>query len=190
MANTATNVTTGKPAVAGGIWRAPLGTTLPTDASTTLSTVSASYESVGYVSEDGVTYSLDSGSENVRAWGGDVVLSYQTERTETFKFSLIETLNPDTYEIVFGETNVSGTLENGITVRSNAKELEEHVYVIDMIMRNNAVKRIVIPDGKVTEFGEVTYADNEVVAFEITITASAGSDGDTHKEYIKRTATT
>lgn len=187
MGNTATNVTTGKPKPAGGIWRAPIGTTLPTDATTALA---EAFKSVGYVSEDGVKYKLDTKSENVKAWGGDVVMSYMTERTETFEFSLIETLNPDSYEIIYGETNVTGTLDTGITVRSNATELEESIYVIEMFMRKGAYKRIVIPNGKVTEIGEVTYADNEIVAFPLTITAITGSDGDAHKEYIKRPATT
>lgn len=48
MANTASYVSTGKPGVAGGVWVAPLGTTLPTDATTALDTTK--FTCLGYVS--------------------------------------------------------------------------------------------------------------------------------------------
>ena len=38
MANTATNVTTGKPNLSGAVYVADIGTTLPTDADTPLDT--------------------------------------------------------------------------------------------------------------------------------------------------------
>ena len=41
MANTATNVTTGKPKITGGVWVAPRTATLPTDA---VSALSADYK--------------------------------------------------------------------------------------------------------------------------------------------------
>ena len=34
------------------------------------------------------------------------------------------------------------------------------------------------------------YSDTETAVYPITITAQAGSDGDTHKEYIKRASST
>lgn len=185
MANTATNVSVGKPKTTGGIWRAPLGTTLPTDASTALA---AAFVSLGYIANDGVTNSNTMESDEYKAWGGDVVLTYQTEKTDTFAFGLIESLNPDVLETVYGEDNVSGTLANGITVRANAADLTEYVYVIEQVLRGGALKRIVIPDGKVSEIGEIVYADEEVINYQVTITAMAGADGDTHKEYIKAAA--
>lgn len=187
MANTATNVSVGKPAVAGGIYRAPLGTTLPTDATTALANT---YVSLGYIAEGGVTNSNTITSETYKAWGGTIVLSYMTDKTDTFAFGLIEVLNPDVLSTVHGTANVSGTLATGITVKANASDPTEYVYVIEMLMRDNAVKRIVIPDGKISEIGDIVYSDTETAVYPITITAQAGSDGDTHKEYIKRASST
>lgn len=185
MANTATNVSVGKPKTTGGVWRAPLGTTLPTDASTELA---AAFVSLGYIANDGITNSNTMESDEYKAWGGDVVLTYQTEKTDTFAFGLIEALNPDVLETVYGEDNVSGTLATGITVRANAADLTEYVYVIEQVLRGGVLKRIVIPDGKVSEIGEIVYQDEEVINYQVTITAMAGDDGDTHKEYIKAAA--
>lgn len=182
MANTATNVTVGKPAVTGGIYRAPLGTTLPTDATTALD---ADFESLGYIAEGGVTKSTDMTSTTYRAWGGDPVLSFTDEKTDTFAFGLIEVLNKITYEITHGAANVTGTMSAGLTVRGNSSELDENVYVIELALRGGAKKRIVLPDAKVTEIGDVVYQDSEAVVYPVTLTALAGSDGDTYKEYVK-----
>ena len=51
MANTATNVSTGKPSKSGAIFFAPLGTSLPTSAD---ETKDAAFVALGYVSEDGL----------------------------------------------------------------------------------------------------------------------------------------
>lgn len=187
MANTAQNVSVGKPKVSGGIYRAPLGTTLPTDATTALSDA---FVSLGYIAQDGVTNNNTIESEDYRAWGGDVVLSYQTEKTDTFAFGLIEVLNKTTYETIAGASNVSGTLTIGIAVSVNAKDLDEYVYVIELALRGGASKRIVIPDGKITELGEVVYADEEAINYPVTVTAQADASGNTHYEYIVKAATT
>ena len=44
------------------------------------------------------------------------------------------------------------------------------------------------PNGKVSEVGDITYADEKEVGYETTITASADSSGNTHYEYIKNAA--
>ena len=183
MPNTVTNVTTGKPAVGGAIFRAPLGTALPTSASATLANA---YVCLGYISEDGVANNNSAESEDVKAWGGDTVLNTQTGKDDTWTATFIEALNIEVLKMIYGDENVSGSLAEGIVVKANSKEQGGAVYVIDQIMREGALKRIVIPNGKISEVGEISYNDSDPVGYETTIKALPGSDGDTHKEYIVR----
>lgn len=189
MANTVTNVTAGKPKVAGAVFRAPLGTTLPTDATTNLA---SAFVAMGYCSEDGVTNSNSPDSSDIKAWGGDTVLNIQESKDDTFQFTLLEVLNPDVLKAVYGDDNVTGTLTgtSGIAVTANSKEVGGAVWAIDMVMREDAVKRIIIPNGKVSEIGDIVYSDSEAVGYEITITAMPDTAGNTHYEYIKRAAAT
>lgn len=183
MANSA-YVTSGKPKTGGAIYRAAISQSLviPTDASTSLA---EDFVCLGYVGEDGLTNSNTRTSEDKKAWGGETVLSNQTEYTDKFKFKLLETLNVDVLKTVMGEDNVSGTLSDGITVKANSKELTEYCWVVEMIMRNNVVKRVVIPRGKISELGDVVYADNDITAYDATMTAFPDTTGNTHYEYIK-----
>ena len=187
MANTALNVSAGKPAVSGGIYRAPLGTALPTDATTALS---GDYTSLGYIATGGVTHTFEMDSGEYRAWGGDLVMSYLNSKTHRFAFGLIEVLNPATYETVYGSDNVTGTLATGISVSADGSDPSEYIYVIELALRGGAVKRIVIPDGKITEIGDVVYQDSDAINYPVTITAQVDDDGNSHYEYIKKPATT
>ena len=180
MAQTVGNVTTGKPGVSGGVYIAASGTTLPTDATGALT----SFTGLGYVSEDGLTNTNSPESDTGKAWGGDIVITYQTEKSDTFQFTLIEAKNTDVLKAVYGDDNVTGTIAEGITISANADEAVEHVWVFDMVMRNDTVKRIVVPSGKVTEIGDIVYKDDELVGYELTVQAFPDASKNTHYEYI------
>ena len=179
------NVSTAKPKIGGAVFRAPLVTTLPTDATTALG---AGFVQLVYCSEDGVTNNGGRTSEKIKAWGGDVVVTTQTEKLDTWAYTLIEAMNLEVLKEVHGDANVTGTLEAGITVKANSKELTGHCYVIDMILNDDAVKRVVIPNGKLSEIGETVYKDAECIAYPVTVEALPDAQGNTHYEYIKGSA--
>lgn len=188
--STQANVSTGKPKIGGAVYRAPLGTTLPTNATSALGTA---FENLGYVSEDGFTNSNTASTEQIKAWGGDVVAQPQTEKPDNFTGTFIEALNTAVLKAAYGDDNVSGTLSTGITVRANSTEMPRAVWVVDMVLGNN-LKRIVIPQGQVTEVGDIEYKDDSVIGYPLTIAAFPGgwadtTDTDTHKEYIIAQAT-
>lgn len=186
MAQTANYVSASKPPVAGALYMGATTLTLPTDATTALA---AGFTSLGYISEDGTTNDNSPDTEIIKAWGGDPVLTIYNGKEDTFTFRLIEALNVDVLKAVYGDSNVTGTLATGITVTANNNPAEEKAFVIDMVMRNDALKRIVIPAATVTEVGEIEYSDSAEVGYEITLSAQADASGNTHYEYIQAAST-
>lgn len=182
--NDATKVTMGKPAVSGAISVAPLGSTLPTSATATLD---GAFKTLGYISDGGFVNSNSPSTEQIKAWGGDIVATPLTEKADTFQTTFIEALDVNVLSLIYGSANVTGTLSTGITVRANSTDPEPVAMVCDMIMTGGVLKRIVIPNAVLTDLGDINYVDNDVVGYEATFTALPGDNTfgyDTHKEYI------
>lgn len=179
MPNDVSNVAVGKPKVGGAVFIAPIGTTLPTNASTDLD---EAFECLGYISEDGVVVTEERDSETIPAWGGDTVATVQTSYTETFAFTPIE-VNPVVAKAQYGDDNVevaSGTM----TVTHNSKELPEKVLVIETVPNSKTVDRFVVPRAKLTEKGDLTMTDSEPMGRESTFTALPDDAGNTAYEYM------
>lgn len=187
MANNKANVSVGKPKIAGAIFRAPLGSTLPT---TAIATLDAAYKSMGYVSSDGLTNANSMSTNNIKAWGGDTVLVSQTDKTDTLACTLIESLNSDVLAAVFGSDNVSGTLTTGISVSVNAEAQEEAVWVVDMLLNGNTAKRIVVPCGVISALADIVYKDDTAIGYGVTISCLPDASGNTHYEYILAASST
>jgi hypothetical protein len=173
----ARNVAAGKPKATGGVLIGDLGATAPTDATTALD---AGFVPAGYVGEDGLTETTDRSTEKVKAWGGDIVKVLQTDFSVTYTFTFIETHNSTVLETVYGDDNVTVTPATGAagtlrTVKVNADTLPHKSFVFDMRDGDSRI-RIYVPDGQVTEVGEVTYSDGELIGYQVTVEAFRDSE--------------
>lgn len=182
----ANNVSNGKPQIKGSIYCAPLGTALPKNA---VDALNEAFANLGYVSDAGVSNARSISSNDTKAWGGDTVNTSQTDSTDAFKYKLIESLNPAVLKAVYGDANVSGDLDNGLAVSVNGSEREACSWIIDMILKGSTLKRIVIPNGKLSELEEIPYNDTDPIGYGLTIKALPDADGNTHYEYLKKAST-
>ena len=148
MSQTVANVSAAKPKVGGAIYKAPIGTALPTNATAELD---PAFVSLGYMSDAGLKRAINLSTNPIKAWGGDTIANPQTDKSEKFTFEAAEVLNPEVQKLVNGDSNVSGTVAEGMTVKINTKELEEHAYVIEEILRGGVLKRTVIASNQFAE---------------------------------------
>lgn len=181
--NNAANVAVGKPQVTGGVWVAPYNPDapayIPTDATTALT---SAWTNTGYISEDGLTNSQEADTESFNAWGGDEVYIGQTSRSETFTLAFIET-NDTVLKTIYGNDNVTGNIDEALTVLHNSEETPYQSFCFEILIRGTHVKRLVVPYGRVTDIGDITYTDSDLIAYEITINALP-YEGNTVYEYV------
>lgn len=183
MAQTASNVYVAAPKATGAIWSAPFGTTLPATADAALD---ESFNCLGYISEDGITTQPEIDSEDIKAYGGDIVKTVQTSFKETYKFTPIET-NQYTLMEQWGDDNVTVDATGKIKVTHNSAKKPLRSYIIETVLDDGVIQRDVIPQGRVSEIGEKKYVDGEAYAAEITISCEPDTNGNTTYTYIART---
>lgn len=183
MTNNSANVSAAKPNATGAIFWAPADTAVPTDASTALN---AAFKSVGYVSEDGLTEKESRTYEKFKAWGGDTVASSQTEYVKQYTFKMIET-NEATMKARYGVDNVTSSGDEVTQVKHNSKELPEGVWVVEMIIAGKIVRKV-MPKAKIEEIGDITYSDDALIAYEVTLGLLPDTNGNYEVDYYAKVA--
>lgn len=186
-----TNVTFSKPGTSanksGYIWVAPMGTAVPTDATTELD---AAFVGLGYLSEDGLTEpaSFEPGDDIVAA-GGDTVAQADPTFSKKWTGTCIEALNEDLLKVAYGSanvtvTNATDTKDGVITVKEQAGDLEHHVIVIDEMLKGGRKRRNVMADATFLITGDITHVHTALVNFEFTITAYPTATHPAQTQYI------
>ena len=177
MVNTVSNVVQGAPVTTGGVLIGTSGATLPTSASGT----TTGFTALGYVSDSGLTETINRTTDKIKAWGGDVVKVTQSEFSVSYGFTLYEAQNADVLKAVFGSNNVTTTAATGTTGTLQAvKVTSETRSKLPMIfdMKDGTSKiRIVVPAGQISLSGDLTYTDAGVVGYPCTVEAFTDASG-------------
>lgn len=173
MTQTIANVAAASPVATGGMLVAPLGTALPTNATSSLD---PAFVPLGYVNEDGITDGSDAASvEDVFAWGGDQVATLETTGSiKRYVAKLIELFNEDVANFLFGDANVTFTAAAGadgskLAILDKGEEILPCIIVFDMKYKGKR-KRIVCANAQPQVTSEDPHVHTGISATEVTVT--------------------
>lgn len=168
-------------ATTGAIMSADVGTTLPTDASGTIT----GFDDSGYVSSDGLTLSPSISTEDITEWSGKLIRRVLSTFDGTIKFSLMQ-LDAVGWKQAFGDDHVTVTAANAthgnqIAISMGSSLPEKKSWVFKMKDGKNKML-VVVPNGQVTALDDITFAASSAINLPITI--SCYDDGTGNSIYV------
>ena len=156
--------------VSGMFYHAPAGTALPTTADAALA---AAWKEVGYVSQDGLTVTVNASTDAIKDWSNRIVRMLVTDSEETAQASVITTTE-ETLATVLGEDNVAaagGTITAALTLATLPPE-EAFLFRMkdgdDMII-------VGCTKGQVTGLENLSFAPGSAISWTPTITVLEGT---------------
>jgi hypothetical protein len=154
----------------GLIWFAPLGSTLPTNATSALD---AAFLNAGLISEDGITMSFSEDSTEIRAYGTQASQrTVITGQTYTAQMQFLET-NEVTTAVFHRKAlgSISPAASTGaFSLTDGTFERRTYVCVAEVLDGNNKM-RIVFPSCEVTNRGDFQISSGSAITREVTLTA-------------------
>lgn len=167
----------------GAILHAPIGTTLPTLSSITKAAVTLDQAFTGneYVSEDGLTLTPSMSTTEIKDWSGATVRKVLESFDGTLSWTMIST-NKNAMEVAFGSRSVTSnaaTSTHGTQVQATlGAHLPDAQSWVFLMKDGDARIVIVVPNGQVTEVGEVTFASNAAVGWQVTLSCYPDTSGE------------
>lgn len=161
-------------AITGAIYRAPIGTDVPT---TPTESLDAAWEELGFIGDGGLTEAPNDTTKEIKAWqNGTTVRRLITGFTYNWSFTAIEQ-NAVVLETYHKGSTMAST--GGVnTLKVLAPNAQRWMFLFDVV-DGDKHERIVLQDAEVTERGQVVYKNDEAIGFPITITSyPVDDDGD------------
>lgn len=146
---------------------------------------SAVLKSLGYISEDGVTITTDTDTDDKTDWSGVTIVSPMTSYSEGVEVTFLEARDT-VLKTVYGDANVTSDNKGTTTVRHNKNFTGAHLFIFDAVVSDTKVKRVVIPNGVITERDDQEMNNSDLAGYTPTIKCLPSDffDGDCMREYI------
>lgn len=152
--------------------------TYPTNASSALS---ADYFEIGAVTDDGISETTTQDRTDIFIWqGAALARRIPGQFTKEFKFAAAET-NLITLGVQFAGSTITQTAE-GVTIAEKPPSSDVRSWVLHGV-DGTRKQRIVIPQGEVTERGDVVWAAEDITVYEWTVSCYVDGSGNVAYRY-------
>ncbi|MFJ4637616.1 phage tail protein [Streptomyces hygroscopicus] len=164
----------------GGGWVAAVGTTAP---NSPLTQPLAPWEPLGAVSDDGLVYGFDEDSQTFTPWG--LTSPFRTTITQsirTFQLTLWETARVSVQSLMYRIDAADLAPDSGTGLTSFAEtaspQPDRRAFWFVVLDGDNA-RGFYLPQGEISDRSDVTFKQDEMSGYEITITAYPDEAGNT-----------
>lgn len=155
-----------RPVVNGAAWVGADNASVPTTATAALT----NFNSLGWLTDSGISMSIDRQVTDIKGFGGDIAVTIQESHDVQFTFTPME-WNDTVVKELFGQTATAAS------VKITGDDLPMRKFVFDMRGSGSTLVRVVVPVCKVVSVGEIPFKHNEPMAAEITLKAFPDSTG-------------
>lgn len=192
----ATQTIAPSPRITGSVLYAPVGTALPT---TSFAALNTGFTDLGYTDENGLKQKEDRSNTDVFVWGGDQIATLQEKYSRTMSFKLLQFLDSNVLAAAYRNSNITvtpPTSMNGteVAVAMNSQILDTLSWVFDGYYfteaGNEALVRVVIPIGRITQIGDVDLTNKALTSVEATLKAFPDALGNSGYLYVNNGITT
>lgn len=169
-------------ATSGAVYQAAIGSTAPTDAKTALD---SAFVASGYVGPDGLSMSISKSYTDILDWSQSQVRRALSSYTGRISLSIMQ-IDEQSAKMMFGADNVThtaATLTAGDQVKiSIGSNMPPRMAFCFNMKDGDARVRVYIPNGQVTEMGDISFVPNAAHMFPVTI--DSYDDGTGHSIYV------
>ena len=165
----------------GAVLHADVGTTLPTISTIFSSTTwRSNFSGNEFVSEDGLTLAPSISTNDIKDWSGATVRKVLQAFDGKISWQMIST-NDEAMKIAFGDDNVAVTAANTTHGKQVETSLGAHLAdrqsFIFLMKDGDAKLAIVVPDGQITEVGEVNFKSTDAIKWPVTLSCYPDGNG-------------
>lgn len=149
----------------------------PTDAVTPMKSLPGWY-SLGELSTNGFTEAKSVSSDPKRGWHNTVLLTSESETTETYKAEFLEYVRATVAMLRHGKDNVKVNEDGSWSHLSHGSTANQTpAFVFDELESNGHLHRSLVKRASGTEFDDVGHAFGDLIYYGMTFTALAPKDG-------------
>jgi len=163
----------------GGGWVSPVGSTAP---DSPLTQPLTPWEPLGAISDDGLVYGFDEDSEEFTPWGlTSPFRTMITKSVRTFQVTLWETSRVAVQSVMYriDAADLTPDGEGLTSFAETASPVPDRRAWWFLVMDGDTSKGFYVPQGEVSDRSDVTFKQDEMSGYEITVTAYPDAAGNT-----------